>query len=99
MVTSSAERPKGTTPTSLSGLLPFMRPYRRQIVLAVLFLVLAAVATLLFPVALKGLIDGGLVAGDRSAQAMGLRGHFLELFGVATAASTRNSTASTICRR
>lgn len=83
--TSSAERPKGTTPTSLSGLLPFMRPYRRQIVLAMLFLVLAAVATLLFPVALKGLIDSGLVAGDRSAQAMGLRGHFLELFGVAVA--------------
>jgi ATP-binding cassette subfamily B protein len=82
---SSAERPKGTTPTSLSGLLPFMRPYRRQIVLAMLFLVLAAVATLLFPVALKGLIDGGLVASDRSAQAMGLRGHFVELFGVAVA--------------
>jgi ATP-binding cassette subfamily B protein len=82
---SSAERPKGTTPTSLSGLLPFMRPYRRQIALAMLFLVLAAVATLLFPVALKGLIDSGLVASDRSAQAMGLRGHFLELFGVAVA--------------
>lgn len=82
---SSAERPKGTTPTSLGGLLPFMRPYRRQIVLAMLFLVLAAVATLLFPVALKGLIDSGLVASDRSAQAMGLRGHFLELFGVAVA--------------
>jgi ATP-binding cassette subfamily B protein len=82
---SSAERPKGTTPTSLGGLLPFMRPYRRQIGLAMLFLVLAAVATLLFPVALKGLIDSGLVASDRSAQAMGLRGHFLELFGVAVA--------------
>jgi ATP-binding cassette subfamily B protein len=85
VTTSSVERPKGTTPTSLSGLLPFMRPYRRQIVLAMLFLVLAAVATLLFPVALKGLIDSGLVASDRSAQAMGLRGHFIELFGVAVA--------------
>jgi ATP-binding cassette subfamily B protein len=82
---SPSERPKGTSPTSLSGLLPFMRPYRRQIALAALFLVLAAVATLLFPVALKGLIDSGLVAGDRSAQAMGLRGHFLELFAVAVA--------------
>jgi ATP-binding cassette subfamily B protein len=80
-----SDRPKGTTPTSLGGLLPFMRPYRRQIALAVLFLVLAAAATLLFPIALKGLIDGGLVAGERSAQAMGLRGHFLELFGVAVA--------------
>ncbi len=62
-----------------------MRPYRTQIGLAMLFLVLAAVATLVFPVALRGLIDGGLVAGDRSAQTMGLRGHFLELFGVAVA--------------
>ncbi|MDO9434249.1 ABC transporter transmembrane domain-containing protein [Hydrogenophaga sp.] len=80
-----SDRPKADSPTSLSGLLPFMRPYRTQIGLAMLFLVLAAVATLLFPVALRGLIDGGLVAGDRSAQAMGLRGHFLELFAVAVA--------------
>jgi ATP-binding cassette, subfamily B, bacterial len=85
MSTPSSERPKAESPTSLGGLRPFMRPYRTQIVLAMLFLVLAAVATLLFPVALRGLIDGGLVAGDRSAQAMGLRGHFLELFGVAVA--------------
>ncbi|HEV7913143.1 MAG TPA: ABC transporter, partial [Albitalea sp.] len=47
---------------SLSGLLPFLRPYRGRIALAVLFLVLAAVSTLVFPVALKSLIDQGLVA-------------------------------------
>ncbi|MDR7097145.1 ABC transporter transmembrane domain-containing protein [Hydrogenophaga laconesensis] len=82
---SPSEWPKAESPTSLRGLLPFMRPYRTQIGLAMLFLVLAAVATLLFPVALRGLIDSGLVAGDRSAQAMGLRGHFLELFAVAVA--------------
>ena len=80
-----SDRPPASSPTSLGGLLPFMRPYRLQIGLAALFLVLAAVATLLFPVALRGLIDSGLVAGDRSAQAMGLRGHFLELFAVAVA--------------
>jgi ATP-binding cassette subfamily B protein len=85
MSTPSSDRPKADSPTSLGGLLPFMRPYRVQIGLAILFLVLAAVATLLFPVALRELIDGGLVAGDRSAQAMGLRGHFLELFAVAVA--------------
>ncbi len=82
---SPTERPKSNTPTSLSGLRPFMRPYRLQIGLAVLFLVAAAAATLLFPVALRHLIDGGLVPEDRSAQTMGLRGHFLELFGVAVA--------------
>ncbi|AOW14281.1 ABC transporter [Hydrogenophaga crassostreae] len=80
-----SERPKASNPKSLSGLLPFIKPYRWQIAAAVLFLVLAAGATLVFPVALRQLIDGGLVAGDRSAQAMGLRGHFLELFGVAFA--------------
>ncbi|MDP2415992.1 MAG: ABC transporter transmembrane domain-containing protein [Hydrogenophaga sp.] len=79
------ERRQGTTPTSLSGLLPFMRPYRLQMALAVLFLVGAAAATLLFPVALRHLIDGGLVSNDRSAQTMALRGHFVELFGVAVA--------------
>jgi ATP-binding cassette subfamily B protein len=82
---SLQDRPTASTPTSLGGLRPFMRPYRRQIALAILFLVLAAAATLLFPVALRHLIDGGLVAGERSEQAMGLRGHFLELFGVAVA--------------
>ncbi|MBA4263207.1 MAG: ABC transporter, partial [Comamonadaceae bacterium] len=82
---SPTERPKSQTPTSLGGLRPFMRPYRLQIGLAVLFLVLAAAATLLFPVALRHLIDGGLVTADRGAQAVALRGHFLQLFGVAVA--------------
>ncbi len=82
---SASERPKAASPTSLSGLLPFMRPYKVQIALAVLFLTLAAVATLLFPVALRHLIDTGLVPDGRGAQAMALRGHFLELFGVAVA--------------
>jgi ATP-binding cassette subfamily B protein len=82
---SASERPKASSPTSLSGLLPFMRPYRVQIALAVLFLTLAAVATLLFPVALRHLIDTGLVPNDRGAQALALQGHFLELFGVAVA--------------
>ncbi|MBV1731362.1 MAG: ATP-binding cassette domain-containing protein, partial [Hydrogenophaga sp.] len=82
---SPTERPRSTTPTALGGLRPFMRPYRLQIGLAVLFLIGAAAATLLFPVALRHLIDGGLVSGDRGAQAVALRGHFLQLFGVAVA--------------
>src|SRR3990167_248110 len=79
------ERPKSTTPTALGGLRPFMRPYRLQIGLAILFLIGAAAATLLFPVALRHLIDGGLVSGDRGTQAVALRGHFVQLFGVAVA--------------
>jgi ATP-binding cassette subfamily B protein len=70
---------------SLSGLVPFVRPYRGRIALAALFLVLAAAATLLFPVALRHLIDTGLAPADRGQQALGLQGHFLELFAVAVA--------------
>ncbi len=73
------------SPRSLSGLLPFLRPYRGRIGIAVLFLVLAAAATLLFPVALRGLIDGGLSTADKGTQLLALREHFMELFGVAVA--------------
>lgn len=79
---SSTEISPRAHPRSLSGLLPFVRPYRLQVVLAILFLTLAAAATLLFPVALRHLIDGGLEA-DRGTQTMALRGHFLEVFAVA----------------
>ncbi|MEO8023129.1 ABC transporter transmembrane domain-containing protein [Polaromonas sp.] len=81
---SPSDAPKGS-PRSLSGLMPFLRPYRGRIGLAVFFLVMAAVATLVFPLALRGLIDGGLGAGDKGAQLMALRTHFFELFGVAAA--------------
>jgi len=67
---------------SLSGLLPFVRPYRGRVALAGLFLVLAAASTLAFPVALKSLIDQGLVAADPGQRVMALRGHFLALFAV-----------------
>jgi ATP-binding cassette subfamily B protein len=73
------------SPKSLTGLTPFLRPYRTQILLAAVFLVLAAATTLVFPLALRGLIDGGLIASDRGAQAMALREHFLALFAVAVA--------------
>jgi ATP-binding cassette subfamily B protein len=73
------------SPRSLSGLLPFIRPYRGRIALAGVFLVLAAVATLVFPAALRGLIDGGLATEDKGRQLVALRSHFLELFAVAVA--------------
>ncbi len=83
-ITSLSNAPKGA-PRSLSGLLPFLRPYRGRIALALFFLVMAAAATLVFPLALRGLIDGGLTAAGKGEQLMALRTHFLELFGVAAA--------------
>jgi ATP-binding cassette subfamily B protein len=79
-----AARPRGT-PKSLSGLLPFTRPYGGRIALALLFLVLAAGSTLLLPVALKSLIDQGLVAADPGERLMALREHFAALFAVGAA--------------
>ena len=55
---ASNPRPPQGAPRSLSGLLPFLRPYRARIALAMVFLVLAAGATLLFPVALRSLKGG-----------------------------------------
>ena len=90
---ASSQSPSSTrsaargSPRSLGGLLVFLRPYRARIGLACVFLVLAALATLAFPMALRSLIDGGLVdaTGDKGAQAMALRGKFELLFAVAVA--------------
>ena len=51
---------------------------------------MAALATLVFPLALRSLIDGGLVTGDtrdagKGTQLLALRDHFFELFAVAAA--------------
>src|SRR6185295_4076952 len=70
---------------SLSGLVPFLRPYRGRIALAVVFLVLAAASTLVFPVALRGLIDEGFVGSDPGTRVMAMRDHFVALFGVGVA--------------
>ncbi|MFT3720349.1 ABC transporter transmembrane domain-containing protein [Pseudorhodoferax sp.] len=84
---SAAEPAKGS-PRSLRGLLPFLAPYRGHIALAGLFLVLAAGATLVFPLALRGLIDNGLASGtgpSAGERLVALRTHFFGLFAVAAA--------------
>lgn len=81
---SDTPSPRGK-PRSLTGLLPFLRPYRGRIAWALLCLVMAALATLAFPLALRNLIDTGLVSADRADQAMALREHFGALFLVAVA--------------
>jgi ATP-binding cassette subfamily B protein len=65
--------------------LPFFRPYRVRIAWALAFLLLAAAATLAFPLALRHLIDTGLANPDPGANLLALQGHFLALFAVAMA--------------
>ena len=84
MATPTPIAAKGS-PRSLSGLVPFLRPYHSRIALATLFLLMAALSTLVFPVALRSLIDGGLSTASKGEQVLALREHFLELFGVAVA--------------
>lgn len=81
-----AKRLEATAPpSSLRGLLPFLKPYRLRIALAMLFLLMAALTTLVFPLALRSLIDQGVVHDDPGARAMAMRGHFLALFTVGAA--------------
>ena len=81
----SSPVPAKGSPRSLGGLAPFLRPYRARIAAAVVFLVLAAMSTLLMPVALRSLIDQGIVAADPGQRVMALRAHFFALFAVGAA--------------
>ena len=81
----SVARSAAKSPRALRGLLPFLRPCRVRMALALLFLVGAAAATLALPLALRSLIDGGLMAADPGARVMALREHFVALFGVGVA--------------
>src|SRR4051812_25039974 len=84
---SGADAPPdaGRSVRSLSGLLPFLHPYRRRIGAAIVFLVLAAVSTLVFPVALRSLIDQGFIAADPGERVLAMRDHFFALFAVGAA--------------
>jgi ATP-binding cassette subfamily B protein len=59
---NDSDRPKATTLKPLQALAPFIRPYRRRLVAALLALLLAAAAQLSLPVALRYLIDRGFLA-------------------------------------
>lgn len=63
----------------------FLKPYRPQIAAALLFLLLAAASTLVFPLALRDLIDAGLSTVSRNEPAVDLRKYFLALFALTIA--------------
>jgi ATP-binding cassette subfamily B protein len=73
---------KGTL-AALAGLLPFLRPYRRQFVLAGIALLVAAGATLAIPYAFKQMIDHGFGAAAGGKSIENVNATFLALFGVA----------------
>ena len=82
---NGAASPPARNVKSLSGLVPFLRPYRLKIGFAIGFLVMAALSTLVFPVAMKSLIDEGFVGADPGTRVMAMREHFFALFGVGAA--------------
>jgi ATP-binding cassette subfamily B protein len=84
-ISSSSLPQPGKSPRSLQGLKPFLRPYKGRIAMAVFFLVMAAITTLVLPIALRTLIDRGFVNPDAGDRVMALREHFLALFGVGVA--------------
>ena len=73
---------------TLRSLLPYVRPYIRQVALALLFLALSAGTMLVLPAAVRDLVDHGLSqpAGlELAARMAQVRVRFLELFAVAVA--------------
>jgi ATP-binding cassette subfamily B protein len=71
----------------LAALLPFLTPYKKQIALALLFLLLAAAATLALPAAIKSLVDHGFAAdvSDSAERLAAVRHQFLLFIPLALA--------------
>jgi ATP-binding cassette subfamily B protein len=63
---TTADRPRAKSLNPLRALLPFLRPYRAMMFAALGALLVASVAMLALPVALRQLIDHGLAAKDAS---------------------------------
>jgi len=80
-MTDGADRPKGTSLRPLRALVPYIRPYKGVLLLAIAALLLASAAQLVLPIAVRFLIDGGLLADDPS----NIDKYFVGLFAVAMA--------------
>jgi ATP-binding cassette subfamily B protein len=63
-MSANAERPRAKTLNPLRALLPFLRPYRGMMVAALAALLVATVAMLALPVALRQLIDHAIAVKD-----------------------------------
>jgi ATP-binding cassette, subfamily B, bacterial len=81
LMTDGPERPKGSSPRPLRALIPYIRPYRATLYLAIAALLLASAAQLAMPVAVRYLIDAGVMADSAAS----IDKYFLALFAVAMA--------------
>jgi ATP-binding cassette subfamily B protein len=79
--------PSAQTLRPLAALLPFLTPYKKQIALALLFLLLAAAATLALPAAIKSVVDNGFAidVSDPGARLAAVRSQFLLFIPLALA--------------
>lgn len=80
-MSDAAARPKGSSLKPLRAVLPFMRPYLGTLYAAIAALVLASAAQLALPIAIRYLIDGGLLTEN----AAHIDRYFIGLFAVAVA--------------
>jgi ATP-binding cassette subfamily B protein len=80
-MTDDSDRPKGSSLRPLRALIPYVRPYRSTLFLAMAALLLASAAQLTLPVSIRFLIDRGLMAEDPSH----IDRYFIGLFVVAMA--------------
>ncbi len=84
----AAGRAKSRSLAPLRGLLPFLRPYRWTIVAAIVAMLVAATATLVLPLAGRGLIDHGFNAADAAR----ISKYFLAFLAVAAVMGVSSAT-------
>ena len=84
----AAGRPKGRSLAPLRGVLPFLRPYRGRILVAVVALLASSSATLVIPQFLRGLINAQGLSAAQAHALTGFYGAFIvaaAVLGLATA--------------
>src|SRR5215475_4916107 len=81
-------RPRSKKLAPLKALTPLLRPYRGIIAAAGIALIVAAVASLILPVAVRGVVDHGFSAAD----AANIGRYFLALIGVAALMGVASAT-------
>ena len=86
-MSTNAERPRAKTLNPLRALLPFIKPYRGMLAAALIALLVASVAMLALPVALREVIDHVVTAKDSGALNRCLIGFLAAsvIFGVSAA--------------